>query len=338
MAGQQFVEALDGHPWFQIVSLLGEKKEAGMTYRQARRGFSAVKTSPEIMDLKIKLLDDFDINSVDVVFSAIPSEVAEELEAKIAAKKPVISTASAYRYHDDVPIYLPIVNGEHYKMIDLQRKNRGWKGYVMPGPNCTTVGLTVAMYPIWKKFGIKSIHMVSMQAISGAGYPGVPAYDIVANVIPYIPHEEEKVCKEMKKIIGTFKDGKIISPEFKIDAKCNRVQVISGHMESIFFETEKKTTVEEIKAALVNFEGATAGMDLPNAPKHPICVFDDPFRPQPRIDMADKANGMITFVGGISASNYENGFKMTALSNNTELGAGRGGVLGAEYLLKKGYL
>ena len=180
--------------------------------------------------------------------------------------------------------------------------------------------------------------MVSMQAVSGAGYPGVPSWDIMGNVIPYIPHEEEKVCKEMKKIIGTFEDGKITIPDFTIDAKCNRVPVLSGHTESIFYETVENATVEEIKDALINFEGETAGMDLPNAPEHPIIVFDDPFRPQPRVDLQDKSSGMITFVGGISDSTFANGFKMTALSNNTELGAGRGGVLSAEYLYKKGYI
>jgi aspartate-semialdehyde dehydrogenase len=337
MAGQQFIEALDGHPWFNIVSLHGSSS-AGYTYAEKRRGFSSHNTSEEILNMKILKISEVDLNNIDLIFSAVPGDISEKVEGELAIQKPVISTASFYRYEKDVPIFLPLVNGEHYKLLDIQKKNRDWQGFVLPGPNCTTVGLAIATYPIFKNYGIKSMHMVSMQAISGGGYPGVPAYDIVGNVIPHIKNEEEKVVKEIKKIFGIIEDEQITIPDFSIDAKCNRVPIINGLMESVFIQTVKKTSVEEITELLKNFKGSTEGMNLPNAPEFPIHICDDVYRPQPRIDLNDKSNGMTTFVGGIEESNFNNGFKFTVLSHNTELGAGRGGVLSAEYLIAKDYL
>jgi aspartate-semialdehyde dehydrogenase len=335
MAGQQFVEALDGHPWFEIVSMHGESA-AGKTYGAGRRGFSAHNTSDEVLNMVVKKSDEVDLGEVEIVFSALPSDVAKKMEGTYAEQVPVISTASAYRYEPDVPIYLPIVNGESQTaLIETQRQKRGWKGFVLPGPNCTTVGLAISLAPIYQKFGLKSIHMVSMQAISGGGYPGVPAYDITANVIPHINAEEGKVKKEVRKILGVLEGGAITEPKFLIDCKCNRVPTINGHMESVFIQTERSTSVEEIVAEMRAYKGDCSDLGLPNAPKHPIHVFDDFFRPQPRIDLQSPESGMVTMVGGVDVTEYENGFKYTVLSHNTELGAGRGGVLGAEYLVAK---
>jgi aspartate-semialdehyde dehydrogenase len=340
MAGQQFVEALDNHPWFSIESLHGNSS-AGFTYREKRRGFSALPTSERILDMQIQPISEVDISNIDIVFSAVPSDVAKDIEGKLAQYKPVISSASYYRYHDDVPIFLPIVNGDHHQIFDTQKQNRNWKGFVCPGPNCTTVGLAIASHPVFQNFGIRSIHAVSMQAISGGGYPGVPSYDILGNIVPFIPNEEDKVCREVKKIFAKFTEGALYSPNFVIDAKCNRVPVVNGHMESVFIQTEQKTTVDELIEVFSNYKGQTHGLNLPNAPENPISVFaeDNPYRPQPRIDLMDSNKaGMITFVGGVSKTNFENGFKFTVLSHNTELGAGRGGVLSAEYLVAKNYI
>ncbi|WP_371805939.1 aspartate-semialdehyde dehydrogenase [Candidatus Lokiarchaeum ossiferum] len=340
MAGQQFVEALDNHPWFSIESLHGFSS-AGFTYREKRRGFSSYQTSEKILNMKIKPIEDIDYENIDVVFSAVPGDVAESIEGKIALHIPVISTASFYRYQPDVPIFLPFVNGEHFRIFDEQKKQRNWNGFVCPGPNCTTVGLAISSYPIFENFGLKSMHAVSMQAISGGGYPGVPSYDILGNVVPHIPNEEGKVIREVKKIFANLSAGNLEEPSFPLDAKCNRVPVVDGHLESVFIQTEQQTTVEEITHLLQNYRGQTDGLNLPNAPEFPIKVFTDnsPYRPQPRIDLKNSStNGMITFVGGIEQTVFENGFKFTVLSHNTELGAGRGGVLSAEYLTAKNYI
>lgn len=338
MAGQQFLEALVDHPWFEIVSLHGGSS-VGRKYGDSIRGFSSFAYPDEILSMKVTATDAIDPNEIEIVFSAIPSSVAIEVEGRIAKTTPVISTASAYRYFDDVPIFLPIVNGSHYKLLDIQKKNRNWEGFVLPGPNCTTVGLAVSLYPIYKKFGIKSVHMASMQAISGAGYPGVASYDIIANVIPHISGEEQKVIKEAKEILASLENGKLIVPQFPIDCKCNRVPSINGHMESVFVQTEKSfDSIDEIITLFQSFKSEVNELNLPNAPNPPIHVHTDPFRPQPRIDLQEKKHGMTTYVGGIEATVFENGIKYTVLSHNTELGAGRGGVLGAEYLIAKNYI
>lgn len=339
MAGQQFVEALDGHPWFEIVDLFANST-AGKTYYQARRSISGYNPSPEVGNIVVKKVEEGNFSDYAVVFSAIPSEQAEKIEANIAKVCPVISTASFYRYHDDIPIYLPIVNGEHYPLFDLQKKNRGWKGFIAPGPNCTTVGLVIALAPIYEKFGIKTVHMASMQAVSGAGYNGVSSYDILGNVIPYIPGEEGKVPKEVIKILGKVEGEKINTPKIPIEAKCNRVAVLDGHTESVFIQTENSATIEEIEQCFREYKGQTAELGLPNEPTPPIQVYgkDQKFLPQPRVNLERADSGMTTFIGGIENTVFENGFKFTVLSHNTELGAGRGGVLSAEYLVKKNYI
>lgn len=341
MAGQQFLEALDLHPWFRITGLYAHT-QTGLPFKQVRRGLSAKNLSSHITKMIVQSVDDIDLENVDLIFSAVPGNQAEKLEAKFAEKIPVISTASFYRYQEDVPILLPMINGNHAEIIPIQKKNRGWKGFICPGPNCTTVGAAIALFPIYQAFGLDSIHLVSMQAISGAGYPGVPAYDIIGNIIPHIPNEEKKVASELQKIFGMIKENRIVSTAIPIDAKCNRVPVIDGHMESIFFQTRRPTNVLEIQKLLKNFRGDLATFTLPSNTKFPISVFDhkfDPFRPQPRLefDNIDPFRGMKTYVGGIERSCFQNGFKMTILSHNTQLGAGKGGVLSAEYLAVKGY-
>ena len=339
MAGQQFIDALNNHPWFEVVSLHGSST-VGKTYKEARKGFNNSKIAQKILNMKIRDIKDIDVSQIDVFFSAVPSSVAKSLEAELASAKPVISTASAFRYEDDVPIYLPIINANHMQMLDHQKKNRGWKGFVLPGPNCTTVGLAISLYPVFKKFGLKSVHMVSMQAVSGAGYPGVPSFDIIGNVIPHIPQEETKVKKEVRKVLGYWdNESKVMNiPEFKMDAKCNRVPVLNGHTESVFIETVKETTKEEIISTWREFEGDTSKTEikLPNAPESAIIYYDNPYHPQPRVDL--EGNGMSTLVGGLEETEFVNGFKYTTISHNTELGAGRGGVLSAEYLIAKEYI
>lgn len=344
MAGRNLVIALEKHPWFKITSLHGSRN-VNKPYRELIK-ISPGILSETVLNCNVSTVNDLENNldSIDVIFSAIPSENAALIEGKLAEFKPVISTASAFRYDSDVPILLPVVNGEHYKAIFTQKRLRNWKGFVCAGPNCTTVGLAVALAPIFRKFGLTTVHLVSMQAISGAGYPGVPSFDILGNIIPYIENEEKKVKIEIKKILAKIINENNEStwnfPEFKIDCKCNRVPVITGHTISVFFQTKFPTNVEEIQTTLQNFKGDTNELNLPHNPEPVIHVFnsDTPDRPQPRLEFHSPNTGMTTFIGGLESTSFENGFKMTILSNNLELGAGSGAVLNAEYLVEKGLI
>jgi aspartate-semialdehyde dehydrogenase len=341
MAGRNLVIALEKHPWFKITSLHGSRN-VNKPYGEIIK-ISPGILSETVLNCKVSTVDDLENNldSIDVIFSAIPSEDAALIEGKFAEFKPVISTASAFRYESDVPILLPIVNGEHYKTIFTQQRLRNWKGFVCTGPNCTTVGLAVALAPIFRKYGLTTVHLVSMQAISGAGYPGVPSFDILGNLIPYIKDEEKKVKNEIKKILATINLENSESgwdyPEFIIDCKCNRVPVITGHTISVFFQTKTPTNVEDIQNTLRNFKGDTSELNLPHNPEPVIHVFnsDTPDRPQPRLEFHSPKTGMTTFIGGLEPTSFKNGFKMTILSNNLELGAGSGAVLNAEYLVEK---
>lgn len=338
MAGQQFIEALVDHPWFSVKDLFGFKSVHD-TYGNLQKGHGGLNLPEEITQMQVLPVDHLKPEEYDCIFSAVPSAAAEKIEGQLARTTPVISTASHFRYESDVPIFLPIVNGDHAELLNVQRKARGWKGFVCPGPNCTTVGLAIALSPIYHEFGLRSVIVTSMQAISGAGYNGVAAYDIMGNVIPHIPQEEEKVQKEFLKIFSQVNAGNLVSPKIAVDAKCNRVPVLNGHLESVFFEVDQAADRDDIIQVLEQFEGQTSGLDLPNAPKKPIVFFDrdQPYHPQPRTDLTLPNSGMITFVGGLEPTVFENGFKMTILSHNTELGAGRGGVLSAEYLLRQKY-
>jgi aspartate-semialdehyde dehydrogenase len=335
MAGQQFIEALEGHPWFEITDLYASERSAGKKYRERVPVWHGQNPpSAEIWEKVIGLVDNVNYEDVDIIFSALPGSLAREHEAKCAKYKPVISTTYAFRYDDDVPILIPETNIEHTKLIVTQRKNHDWEGFVVPGPNCTTVGLVMSLKPIYQKFGLEWVIMVSMQAISGAGYPGVPSYDITANVIPHIGNEEPKVKKETLKILGELKDSKIIKADFKLDCKCNRVTSVDGHMESVFIKTKKSCDIDAIKQALKNCPGLDP-KKYPTAIETPVVVTDDIYRPQPRIDV-EKYGGMATIVGGIEETVFD-GFKYTVLSHNTKRGAAKGEILVAEYLYKEGF-
>ncbi|HSY40660.1 MAG TPA: aspartate-semialdehyde dehydrogenase, partial [Polyangia bacterium] len=239
----------------------------------------------------------------------------------------------------DVPVFLPGVNWDHAALIDIQRKKRGWKGFVSPGPNCTTVGLAMTLKPLDDAFGVSRVIMTSMQALSGAGRsPGVSAMDILDNIIPYIPKEEEKVESETHKILGKLVGDAIVPAPVTVSCTCTRVNVMEGHTESVFVELKKKAGLDEVKAAWREFGAEMAGLKLPSAPKHLISVSDDPFRPQVRLDR-DAEGGMSTVVGRLRSDPVlANGIKYLLVSHNTRMGAARGAILVAEYLTTKGYI
>ncbi len=347
IVGQQFLVALKSHPWIQVTALAASERSAGQSYRKAItdqssgavRWFCSEPPVEEVMDMPVVDASRLSTKDIDLVFSAIESGAAKTLEPMYAADVPVISTASAFRYEEDVPILIPGVNPGHARLLDIQRKRRGWKGFVTPDPNCTTIGLAITLKPLLDAFGLNSVIMTSMQAMSGAGRsPGVIGLDILDNVIPFIPGEEEKVQRETQKILGVL-DGDHIRPApFAVSCTCTRVCVLEGHTESVFASTQKPCDISSAVKAMRDFAGDCGVAGLPSAPKHLIEVSDDPFRPQPRLDR-DNEGGMATTVGRVRQDDVlQNGLKYMLVSHNTKMGAARGAVLTAELLMRDGYI
>ena len=326
IAGQQFLAALAGHPWFEVTALAASSRSAGRPYGEAtrdangaRRWWATPEPPAEFLSLPVTDAADLDAGTVDLVFAAVESDAARELEPRYARAVPVVSTAAAFRYEADVPIALPGVNlAAHLPLLREQQRRRGWKGFILPLPNCTTVGLAISLKPLLDAFGLVRVLMTSMQGISGAGRsPGVGALDIVDNLIPYIPKEEEKVATETGKILGRLGEGGISSHPARVGATCTRAAVLDGHTLAVTVETERSCEPAAAAAAMREFGGDYAGLDLPSAPPRPIIVHEDPFRPQPRLDR-DTDRGMATHVGRLRAE--------------PALGA----VLVAEYLCRTG--
>jgi len=347
IVGQQFLVALKNHPWIEIAALAASERSAGRTYKEAitdtqsgaLRWFCQEPPIEETLDVPVQNATEMDVSTLDIIFSAIESDQAKILEPKYARDKAVISTASAFRYDEDVPILIPGINSEHAKLINVQKKARGWKGFITPIPNCTTTGLAITLKPIYESFGVHAVIMTSMQALSGAGRsPGVIGLDILDNVIPFIVGEEEKVQRETQKILGSLVGNSISSAKFNVSCTCTRVNVREGHTESVFVSTEKTCAVNDIAKAMREYVGSPNDTELPSAPKHMIIVHEDPFRPQPRLDR-DADDGMATVVGRIRKDNVlKNAIKYLLVSHNTKMGAAKGAVLVAELLIRDGYI
>lgn len=347
VVGQEFAVTLQNHPWFEIACLAASERSAGKTYGEALRDertkalrwFCDESPSDSVLEMNVEKADEINVKDLDIVFSAVESEVAEKLEPKFAKTTPVISTARAFRYDDDIPVLVPGVNSEQANIIITQKKKRGWKGFISPQPNCTATGLVITLKPLYDNFGIDRVIMTSLQAISGAGRsPGVIALDILDNVIPYIPREEEAVQTETLKILGKPSGERIVPADIKLSCTCTRVNVMDGHTETVYVDTKKECTVEEAKKAFKNFGSDLADLKLPSAPQKMIVVSEDPFRPQPRLDR-NTYDGMATTVGRIRKDEvFSKGIKYVLLSHNTKMGAAKGAVLVAEYLTKTDYI
>lgn len=347
IVGQQFLVALKGHPWIEIAALAASERSAGRNYKEAitdaqsgaLRWFCQEPPVEEVMAMPVQNASEMDVSDLDIIFSAIESDQAKILEPRFAKDKPVISTASAFRYDEDVPILIPGINSEHTKLIDVQRKARDWKGFIAPIPNCTTAGLAISLKPIYESFGVNGVIMTSMQALSGAGRsPGVIGLDILDNVVPFIAGEEEKVQRETQKILGSFAGSSVNPARFTVSCTCTRVNVREGHTESVFVSTEKACEVNDVATAMRGYSGSANEVDLPSAPKHMLIVHEDPFRPQPRLDR-DAEDGMATVVGRIRKDNVlKNGIKYLLVSHNTKMGAAKGALLVAELLIRYGYI
>ncbi|MCV0373210.1 MAG: aspartate-semialdehyde dehydrogenase [Nitrosarchaeum sp.] len=341
--GQEFVQSLDNHPWFEVTQIAASERSAGKKYLDAIRDASGIVSwdvggeIPEyIKNMTVRGIDEIDTSQLDLVFSAVESVAARDIETKMAADVPVISTSSAYRYEDDVPILIPGINDEQADLLDIQKKNRNWKGWVAPLPNCTTTGLAITLKPLLEKYGAKKVMMTSMQAISGGGKSGVSAMGITDNIIPYIPKEEGKVRTETRKILGKLKDGKIVDADIRVSCTCTRVPVIDGHTESVFVETDKEIDPALAKETYNQYNKEISVAGLPSAPKDYYAFHDDPTRPQPRMER-EVGGGMTTTIGRVEREElFDNGLKYMLFSHNKKMGSAKGAVLLAEMLYKKG--
>ena len=340
--GQEFVQSLDNHPWFQVTQIAASERSAGKKYLDAIRdsnGIIAWDVGGEIpnyiKEMTVKAIEELDVSQLDLVFSAVESEAARDIETKMAADLPVISTSSAYRYEEDVPILIPGINDEQAELLEIQKKNRDWKGWVAPLPNCTTTGLAITLKPLLEKYGAKKVMMTSMQAISGGGKSGVSAMGITDNIIPYIPKEEGKVRQETRKILGKLKDGKIEDADIRVSCTCTRVPVIDGHTESVFVETTDQIDPIKAKNTYDEYNKAISVTGLPSAPEQYYAFHEDPTRPQPRIERS-VGDGMTTTIGRVEKEElFENGLKYMLFSHNKKMGSAKGAVLLAEMLYKK---
>ncbi|MBS7641310.1 MAG: aspartate-semialdehyde dehydrogenase [Candidatus Bathyarchaeia archaeon] len=336
--GQRFIQLLENHPWFDISVLAASERSAGKRYKEVcawRMETEMPKEVGEMTVVNADLKSVKEAGDVDLVFSALPGDIAGPIEESFATELPVLSKAAAHRMEDDVPLLIPEVNPEHLELIPIQKRRRGWSGFISTDPNCSTIQLALTLKPLMK-FGLRKVIVTTMQALSGAGYPGVPSLDIIDNIIPYIAKEEEKIETETKKILGVFDGERVRLADMAISASCNRVNVKDGHLEVVYVDLESKPTIEEVKEAFRNFIGEPQRLKLPFAPEKPIIVRDEIDRPQPRLDR-DAGRGMSVVVGRIRNDPVMT-LKYLCLGHNTIRGAAGAGILSAELMVAKGYI
>jgi aspartate-semialdehyde dehydrogenase len=335
MVGQRFITLLENHPWFEISALIASERSAGRSYAEACQWRIEGEMPASVRDMPVLGVEEtFD---APIVFSALPGSVAGPIEERLAAAGHVVcSNASSHRTDEDVPLLIPEVNPDHLELIDVQRKRRGWSGAIVTNPNCTSTPITMAFRPLLDRFGITRAMVVSMQALSGAGYPGVPSYDAVDNVIPYIGGEEPKVESEPLKMLGKLQDGVVVPASMVISAQCNRVPVLEGHVVCVSVALEQAASLDDVVAALREFRALPQELNLPSAPPQPLIVRDEPDRPQPRRDRG-LGNDMPTVVGRIRPCPIFD-YRMVTMAHNTVRGAAGGSVLNAELMVHQGYV
>jgi aspartate-semialdehyde dehydrogenase len=335
IVGQRFVQMLEHHPWFEVAWLAASDRSEGRAYGDAARW--RLKTSIPEKVAKMQISPATPNGAPKVIFAALDASIAAELEPKFAeAGCAVVSNSSALRMAPDVPLVIPEVNAAHVKLIESQAWRKRSGGFVVTNPNCSAIGLVIALAPLDRAFGLDTVMAVTMQAVSGAGYPGVASLDILGNVVPYIAKEEEKMEEETQKLLGQLNGTRVEPGAFKISAQCNRVAVEDGHTESVSVRLKKKTSSAEILEAWKSFTAEPQQLRLPSAPAEPVIYLDAPDRPQPRFDV-DRGAGMTTTVGRLRPCKVLD-WKFTVLSHNTIRGAAGAALLNAEYLKAKGYL
>jgi len=332
--GQIFIQLLNGHPWFKVSVVAASERSIEKAYSKAAKWRQSTPMPEEVADLTVVPIEPNAVKDVDVIFSALPADIAEKIEENFAkAGYVILSNASAHRMEPDVPLLNPEINCDHVSLIEEQRKRRKWDGAIVTNPNCSTSVLTLALKPIYDKFGINKVAVSTMQALSGAGYPGVPSLDIIDNVIPFIAKEEEKLETETLKILGSPSKP----ADFKVSASCHRVAILDGHMEAVFVELKRMAEPEAVIAAMENFVGEPQKLKLPTAPEKPVVVRREEDRPQVRLDRME-GHGMSAVVGRVRKDPVFKGVKFVALGHNTIRGAAGCAILNAEYLKAKKYI
>ncbi len=328
--GQRFVQLLAEHPWFELSALAASERSAGKCYGEAVKWRLEGPMPAAARELPVRATEPG--LECEVVFSALDAAVAGPVEEAFAkAGYAVLSNARNHRMAGDVPLLVPEVNADHAALIDLQRKRRGWKGFIATNPNCSTATLVLALAPLDRRFGIKAVAVTTLQAISGAGYPGLPSLDIVGNVIPFIAGEEEKIERETGKILGKLGADGVAPHPATVSAQTTRVPVVDGHTESVFVTLASDAAVEDVREAFRSFRGPPQDLALPSAPAHPIVLFEEEDRPQPRLDIHIE-RGMATLVGRVRRCALL-GYKFVALGHNTIRGAAGAAILNAELLV-----
>ena len=335
IVGQRFIQMLEAHPWFDVQWLAASDRSEGKPYGEAARW--RLKTAIPAHIAKMTVSPAKPQGAPKLIFAALDSSIAGELEPQFAeAGCAVISNSSALRMQSDVPLVIPEVNSGHVKLLETQKWRKSSGGFVVTNPNCSAIGLVLALAPLHQQFGLETVMAVTMQAVSGAGYPGVASLDILGNVIPYIAKEEEKMEEETLKLLGQVNGTKIIPAGFAMSAQCNRVAVEDGHTESVSVKLKKKVSADEILGAWAGYQAEPQKLKLPSAPAKPVEYVSASDRPQPRFD-ADRGAGMTNTVGRLRPCSVLD-WKFTVLSHNTIRGAAGAAVLNAELLKAQGYL
>ena len=335
MVGQRFIQLLEQHPWFEVAWVAASERSYGKTYAEAAKWKMKTAIPARVANMKLSAAEP--AGAPKVIFAALDADIAREMEPAFAsAGCAVISNSSAFRMHPQVPLVIPEINADHIKLIEQQTWRKQSGGFMVTNSNCSVMGLALALAPLDKAFGIESVFVATMQAISGAGYPGVASLDILGNVVPFIKNEEEKMEEEAGKLLGKLKGREIAPANFGISAHCNRVAVEDGHTESVSIKFKKRATAEKIINVWREFRGMVADLNLPFSPAEPIFYDDRVDRPQPRLDL-ERGHGMTVSCGRLRPCSLLD-WKFTLLSHNTIRGAAGAALLNAELLKAKGYL
>lgn len=333
MVGQRFIQLLENHPDFDVTALAASSRSAGKKYEDATTWYLDEEMPESVKDIVVcETTPEEMSNDVDIVFSSLPTEFAAKVEKEFAKDYVVASNASAHRMKKNIPLVIPEVNPEYLDMIDAQQKENNWDGFIVTNPNCSTIALTLSLKPIVDNFNIEAIRVSTMQAVSGAGYNGVPSMAIVDNLVPYIGNEEEKMESETLHLLGNYDGSEITPAQFKLSASCHRVPVIDGHTEAVFIDFEEDFDVEDVKDKMASFKGLPQKLNLFSAPENPVIVKEEPDRPQPRMDR-NAGNGMSVTVGRVRKDQvFENSLKYVLVGHNTIRGAAGASVLNAELI------
>jgi aspartate-semialdehyde dehydrogenase len=334
--GQRFIQLLENHPWFQVQWLAASDRSAGKAYAEAAKWNLTTPVPAKVAAMQVSAAVP-DGRAPKLIFAALDSQAAKEIEpAFAAAGHAVVSNSSAFRMAEDVPLVIPEVNGDHTELIKTQKWFKDSGGFMVTNPNCSAIGLVMALAPLHRRFGVEKVFVATMQAVSGAGYPGVPSLDILGNVIPYISGEEPKMEAETQKLLGSLNGSGVSPADLAVSAHCNRVAVEDGHTESVSLQLRQPAQAEEIISAWNEFRCLPQKLNLPSAPEQPVIYDSAPDRPQPRLDR-DRGRGMSAVVGRLRPCSIFD-WKFTVLSHNTIRGAAGAAILNGELLRAQGYL